>query len=36
VDSLSGSDGPAASLLDLQRHNVNLIRRGLGDQGGER
>ena len=36
VDSLSGGDGPAASLLDLQRHNVNLIRRGLGDQGGER
>ena len=36
VDSLSGSDGPAASLLDLQRHNVNLIRRGLGDQRGER
>ena len=36
VDSLSGSDGPAASLLDLQRHNVNLIRRGLGSEGGER
>ena len=36
VDSLSGSDGPAASLLDLQRHNVNLIKRGLGSEGGER
>ena len=29
VDSLSEADGPAASLLDLQRHNVALIRRGL-------
>ena len=28
VDSLSEADGPAASLLDLQRH-VALIRRGL-------
>ena len=32
MDSLSGSDGPVASLLDLQRHNVNLIRRGLGSK----
>lgn len=30
VDSLSSKDGPAPTLLDLQRHNVNLIRRGLG------
>ena len=30
VDSLSDSDGPAATLLDLQRHNVKLIRAGLG------
>ena len=30
VDSLSDSNGPAATLLDLQRHNVNLIRAGLG------
>ena len=29
VDSLSKSDGPAATLLDLQRHNVKLIRQGL-------
>ncbi|MEY3758185.1 MAG: hypothetical protein RLZZ263_1339, partial [Cyanobacteriota bacterium] len=33
VDSLSGSTGPAPSLLELQRHNVNLIVRGLA--GGE-
>ncbi len=33
VDSLSGSSGPAPSLLALQRHNVNLIVRGLA--GGE-
>lgn len=33
VDSLSGSTGPAPSLLALQRHNVNLIVRGLA--GGE-
>lgn len=34
VDSLSGSTGPAPSLLELQRHNVDLIVRGLagGDQ----
>ncbi|QNI54109.1 ABC-type Mn2+ transporter/ substrate binding protein [Synechococcus sp. BIOS-E4-1] len=30
VDSLSDSNGPAATLLDLQRHNVKLIRAGLG------
>jgi manganese transport system substrate-binding protein len=29
VDSLSGSGGPAPSLLALQRHNVNLIVQGL-------
>ena len=29
VDSLSGSDGPAPSLLALQRHNVDLIVQGL-------
>jgi manganese transport system substrate-binding protein len=29
VDSLSGSDGPAPSLLALQRHNVGLIVQGL-------
>ena len=29
VDSLSDSNGPAATLLDLQRHNVKLIRAGL-------
>ena len=25
VDSLSQADGPASTLLDLQRHNVDLI-----------
>lgn len=30
VDSLSDSNGPAATLLDLQRHNVRLIHAGLG------
>jgi manganese transport system substrate-binding protein len=25
VDSLSQADGPASTLLDLQRHNVGLI-----------
>ncbi len=30
VDSLSDRNGPASSLLDLQRHNVKLIREGLG------
>ena len=29
VDSLSTPDGPAPTLLDLQRHNVGLIRKGL-------
>jgi manganese transport system substrate-binding protein len=29
VDSLSGPDGPAPTLLDLQRHNVGLILKGL-------
>ena len=32
VDSLSEQEGPAATLLDLQRHNVNLIRIGLQEQ----
>tara|TARA_B100002052_G_C15872945_1_gene595576 strand:- start:236 stop:1189 length:954 start_codon:yes stop_codon:yes gene_type:complete len=30
VDSLSDEKGPAATLLDLQKHNVNLIVNGLG------
>lgn len=30
VDSLSAADGPAPTLLDLQRHNVRLIQQGLG------
>ena len=34
VDSLSGPDGPASTLLELQRHNVDLIRRGLSGEGG--
>lgn len=29
VDSLSTEDGPASSLLKLQRHNVDLLIRGL-------
>ena len=29
VDSLSSLDGPAPTLLELQRHNVGLIRKGL-------
>ena len=29
VDSLSDSDGPAKTLLELQRHNVRLIQKGL-------
>jgi len=29
VDSLSGPDGPASTLLELQRYNVNLITKGL-------
>ena len=32
VDSLSERNGPAATLLDLQRHNVRLIRQGLNPQ----
>ena len=36
VDSLSGSAGPAPSLLALQRHNVNLIVRGLSEGGQQR
>ena len=34
VDSLSKPDGPAPTLLDLQRHNVKLIRDGLTGTGG--
>lgn len=33
VDSLSSADGPAPTLLELQRHNVRLIREGLMPQG---
>ena len=33
VDSLSERNGPAPTLLDLQRHNVKLIRQGLNPQG---
>jgi manganese transport system substrate-binding protein len=36
VDSLSGIAGPAPSLLALQRHNVNLIVRGLAEGGQQR
>lgn len=36
VDSLSDSEGPAPTLLKLQRHNVDLIRRGLGVEGSNR
>lgn len=32
VDSLSKRNGPASTLLDLQRHNVRLIRQGLNPQ----
>jgi manganese transport system substrate-binding protein len=35
VDSLSKPDGPAPTLLDLQRHNVKLIRDGLTVSGGD-
>ena len=35
VDSLSKSDGPAPTLLDLQRHNVKLIRKGLASDGSQ-
>ena len=34
VDSLSTAEGPASTLLDLQRHNVRLIRDGLTSQRG--
>ena len=33
VDSLSAPDGPAPTLLDLLRHNVELIRQGLCPDG---
>ena len=33
VDSLSAPDGPAPTLLELLRHNVDLIRQGLGPDG---
>ena len=33
VDSLSTSDGPAPTLLKLQRHNVNLLIEGLSGDG---
>lgn len=36
VDSLSTSDGPAATLLELQRHNVKLISQGLASDGSQR
>ena len=36
VDSLSTSDGPAATLLELQRHNVRLISQGLASDGSQR
>ena len=36
VDSLSGPTGPAPSLIDLQRHNVGLIVKGLGGEAAER
>ena len=29
VDSLSGENGPAPTLLDLQQHNVDLLVKGL-------
>ena len=32
VDSLSGAEGPASAFLDLQRHNLRLIRKGLTSQ----
>lgn len=35
VDSLSKPDGPAPTLLELQRHNVKLIRDGLTGKGGD-
>ena len=36
VDSLSKPNGPAPTLLELQRHNVRLIRQGLNPQGQQR
>ncbi len=36
VDSLSKADGPAATLLDLQRHNVGLIVDGLVTENGDK
>jgi manganese transport system substrate-binding protein len=33
VDSLSKPDGPAPTLLQMQRHNVGLIQKGLGAPG---
>ncbi|MGC6483410.1 MAG: metal ABC transporter substrate-binding protein [Synechococcus sp.] len=33
VDSLSKPNGPAPTLLDLQRHNVRLLQQGLQPQG---
>ena len=36
VDSLSKPNGPAPTLLELQRHNVKLIRQGLNPQGQQR
>ncbi|HJN34670.1 MAG TPA: metal ABC transporter substrate-binding protein [Prochlorococcus sp.] len=36
VDSLSQADGPASTLLDLQRHNVGLILDGLVPVNGEK
>lgn len=32
VDSLSTSDGPASTLIDLHRHNVQLIKKGLAPE----
>ena len=34
MDSLSSPDGPASTLLELQRHNVDLIRCGLSGEVG--
>ena len=36
VDSLSGRDGPASTLFDLQRYNVRLIQKGLTAEIGEK
>ena len=36
VDSLSESGGPAATLIDLQRHNVKLIVDGLLNTKGQK